>query len=203
MSFFRKYVDWSFGRLRLAGLLLLIGASTMGGYLYTLQYNGNVHTIVTGEAYRSNQPDPARIASLQKLYGIRSIINLRGDEPGSKWYDDEIAASKALGIDHVDFEMSSRQQLSPAQTRQLIALMRNAPKPVLIHCKSGADRTGLAAALYIAAIAKGSESKAERQMSIAYGHFGFPLSPTYAMERTFEAIEAELGHTGSQQVPTP
>ncbi len=34
-------------------------------------------------------------------------------------------------------------------------------------------------------------------MSIAYGHFGFPLSPTYAMEKTFEAIEAELGYTGS------
>ncbi|MFQ0815124.1 protein tyrosine phosphatase [Brucella anthropi] len=203
MSFFRKYVDWSFTCLRLTGLLLLIGASVMGGYLYTLQYKGNVHTIVTGEAYRSNQPDPARIASLQKLYGIKTIINLRGDEPGSKWYDDEIAASKALGINHVDFEMSSRQQLSPAQTRQLIALMRNVPKPVLIHCKSGADRTGLAAALYIAAIAKGSESQAQRQMSIAYGHFGFPLSPTYAMEKTFEAIAAELGYTGSQQVPTP
>ena len=24
-----------------------------------------------------------------------------------------------------------------------------------------------------------------------------PLSPTYAMEKTFEAIEAELGYTGS------
>ncbi|ERM02527.1 hypothetical protein Q644_16060 [Brucella intermedia 229E] len=94
--------------------------------------------------------------------------------------------------------MSSSKQLNPAQTRQLIALMQNAEKPVLIHCKSGSDRTGgLAAALYVAAIAKGSESKAERQLSIAYGHFGFPLSPTYAMEKTFEAIEAELGYTGS------
>ncbi len=93
--------------------------------------------------------------------------------------------------------MSSRQELSPTQARQLIALMQNAEKPVLIHCKSGSDRTGLAAALYVAAIAKGNERKAEGQMSIAYGHFGFPLSPTYAMEKTFEAIEPELGFPGS------
>lgn len=197
MSFFRRYMDWSFTRVRLVALGLLIGASVMGGYLYTLQYKGNVHAVVAGQAYRSNQPDPARIASLQKLYGIKTIINLRGAEPGSKWYDEEIAAAATLGINHVNFGMSSRRALDLAQTRELIALMQNAEKPVLIHCKSGADRTGLAAALYVAAIAKDSERKAERQLSIAYGHFGFPLSPTYAMDKTFEAIEAELGFTGS------
>lgn len=193
----KKYANFSISYVRLAGLCLVIGAGFMGGYLYTLQYKGNIHTILDGQAYRSNQPDPVRIASLQKLYGIRTIINLRGPEPGSKWYDEEIAAAKTLGIRHADFEMSASRQLSPAETRQLIALMANAEKPVLIHCKSGSDRTGLAAALYVAAIAKGGENKAERQMSIAYGHFGFPLSPTYAMERSFEAIEAELGYTGS------
>ncbi|MFK0683894.1 tyrosine-protein phosphatase [Ochrobactrum sp. BD67] len=197
MSFFRRYMDWSFTRVRLIALGLLIGASVMGGYLYTLQYKGNVHAVVAGQAYRSNQPDPARIAALQKLYGIKTIINLRGAEPGSKWYDEEIAAAETLGINHVNFGMSSRRALDLAQTRELIALMQNAEKPVLIHCKSGADRTGLAAALYVAAIAKDSERKAERQLSIAYGHFGFPLSPTYAMDKTFEAIEAELGFTGS------
>jgi hypothetical protein len=34
-------------------------------------------------------------------------------------------------------------------------------------------------------------------MSIAYGHFGIPFSPTYAMEETFKAIEAELGFPNS------
>ncbi|MBB5700321.1 protein tyrosine/serine phosphatase [Ochrobactrum daejeonense] len=197
MTFFKRYTNWSISYVRLTGLGLVIGAGFMGGYLYTLQYKGNVHTVLDGQVYRSNQPDPARIANLQKLYGIRTIINLRGPEPGEKWYDEEIAAAETLGIRHADFEMSARRQLSPEEARQLIALMAKAEKPVLIHCKSGSDRTGLAAALYVAAIAKGSESKAERQMSIAYGHFGFPLSPTYAMERTFEAIEAELGYTGS------
>ncbi|MBC2884113.1 tyrosine-protein phosphatase [Ochrobactrum sp. CM-21-5] len=197
MKLFKRYTDWSFSCLKLAGLGVLIGASGMGGYLFTIQYKGNVHTVIDGQAYRSNQPDPARIAAMQKLYGIKTIINLRGPEPGEKWYDAETAASKQFGIRHEDFKMSSSRQLNPQEARQLIALMQNAEKPVLIHCKSGADRTGLAAALYIAAVAKGSERQAERQMSIAYGHFGFPLSPTYAMEKTFEAMEPELGYPNS------
>jgi len=197
MNFFKRYADFSLGRVRVLSLTALVGASFLGGYLVTIQYKGNVHTIIAGQAYRSNQPDPSRIAQLQTLYGIKTIINLRGAEPGSKWYDDEVATSKALGIEHTDYAMSSRRQLTAEQTRTLIALMQKAEKPILIHCKAGSDRTGLAAALYVAAVAKGGERRAEGQMSIAYGHFGLPLSPTHAMEDTFEAIEAELGFTGS------
>lgn len=197
MSFFKKHAKWSLNRVQIPGLVMIIGASFLGGYLVTIQYKGNVHTIIAGQAYRSNQPDPSRIAQLQELYGIKTIINLRGAEPGSKWYDEEVAASNTLGIQHTDYAMSSSRQLTAERTRELIALMQKAEKPILIHCKAGSDRTGLAAALYIAGVAKGSERKAEGQMSIAYGHFGIPLSPTFAMEQTFEAIEAELGFPGS------
>ncbi|MDX4073927.1 protein tyrosine phosphatase [Ochrobactrum soli] len=197
MSFFKIYAQWSINRVRIGALAALTGASMLGGYLYTIQYNGNVHEIVPGEAYRSNQPDPARIAKLQKAYGIKTIINLRGPEPGADWYDDEINASQALGIQHVDFEMSSSKRLSPQRAQELITLMQNAEKPILIHCKAGADRTGLAAALYVAAISKGGERKAEGQMSIAYGHFGFPGSPTHAMDDTFEELEPTFNFSGS------
>lgn len=183
--------------LRLIGLAALIGVGFLGGYLVTIQYKGNIHTIVAGQAYRSNQPDPLRIAQLQTLYGIKTIINLRGAEPGSKWYDDEVAATKVLGIHLTNYEMSSSRQLTAEQMRALIALMKNAEKPILIHCKAGSDRTGLAAALYIAAVSKGGERKAESQMSIAYGHFGIPFSPAYPMDESFEAIETELGFSGS------
>ena len=197
MHSLKKHALFSLGFVRILVLSVLIGGSFLGGYLVTIQYKGNVHTIVAGQAYRSNQPDPSRIAQLKTLYGIKTIINLRGAEPGSKWYDDEVAASTALGIQHADYAMSSRKQLSKEQTRALIALMQQAEKPVLLHCKAGSDRTGLAAALYIAAVAKGGERKAEGQMSIAYGHFALPFSPTRAMDDTFEAIEAELGFPSS------
>ncbi|OYR19836.1 tyrosine-protein phosphatase [Brucella thiophenivorans] len=197
MNFFKRYAFFSLSRICLIGLSGVVGSSFLGGYLITIQYKGNVHTIIDREAYRSNQPDPLRIAQLQSLYGIRTIINLRGAEPGSKWYDDEVATSNVLGIQHADYEMSSSRQLTSEQTRALIALMQKAEKPILIHCKAGSDRTGLAAALYVAAVAKRGERRAEGQMSISYGHFGLPFSPTHAMEDTFEAIEAELGFSSS------
>jgi protein tyrosine/serine phosphatase len=197
MNFFKRYANFSLNHVQILSLSGLIGASFLGGYLFAIQYKGNIHTIVAGQAYRSNQPDPSRIAKLKELYGIKTIINLRGAEPGAKWYDDEVTTSSALGIKLTNYAMSSSRQLTPERTRELIALMQTAEKPILIHCRAGSDRTGLAAALYVAAVAKGGERKAEGQMSIAYGHFGIPFSPTYAMEETFEAIEAELGFPNS------
>lgn len=193
MRFFQKYSIWFLHHVRIAFVGLLAGVGLTGGYLYTLQYKGNLHAVVAGEVYRSNQPDPARIAAMKADFGIRTILNLRGAEPGAAWYDAEVASAGALGIRHIDFGMSSVRSLTPEQARRLIALMRDAPKPLLIHCKAGADRTGLAAALYVAAIAGGSKSQAQRQLSLAYGHFGFPFSPTYPMDKTFQAMEEELG----------
>ncbi|WP_128254650.1 hypothetical protein [Falsirhodobacter deserti] len=56
--------------------------------------------------------------------------------------DAEIAASDALGLKHDDFGLSASKGLDQAKAEQLIALLRDAPKPVLIHCKSGSDRPG-------------------------------------------------------------
>ena len=66
---------------------------------------------------------------------------------------DARAVCDRLGIAHYDFAMSARRELSAAQAEALIALMRAAPKPVLIHCEGGADRAGLAAALLSSAVA--------------------------------------------------
>lgn len=175
------------------GGLGLIG----GAYLVQIQVDGNFHPIVEGEAYRSNQPNVERLTDYVKKYGIKTIVNLRGASPGKKWYEDEVATAKTLGVNYLEFGMSSSKPLSAESGEKLIALLENAPKPILIHCKSGSDRTGLASALYIAAISKGGEKSAESQLSLFYGHFGFPLSPTYAMDRTFEILEPFLGYTDS------
>jgi protein tyrosine/serine phosphatase len=165
-------------------------------YAYLIETT-NFHPVIAGELYRSSQPSASTIAQLQKQYGIRTIINLRGDNSGHRWYDAEIAQAKELDINHIDFRMSSRHELSQEQAAQLVQLMRDAPKPLLIHCQAGADRTGLATALYLAAIGKSSERVAEAQMSIYYGHIGLPISAAYPMDATFEKLEPWLGLSSS------
>lgn len=178
---------------RAIGSVVLILALAVGGYLGGLQLTGNFHPVVANEVYRSAQPTATDIARYQKAYGVKTIVNLRGENTGSPWYDAEIAAAKQLGISHVDFRMLARRELTQAEAADLIAILERAEKPMLIHCKAGADRSGLAAALYVAAVAKLGETAAEKQISILYGHISLPLSGAYAMDRTFEALEPWLG----------
>ncbi|PZO67402.1 MAG: protein tyrosine phosphatase [Paracoccus denitrificans] len=164
-----------------------------GAFLWHLQASGNFHPIVPGEAFRSAQPSEADLALWAKDHGIRSVINLRGPQSGTPWYDAEIAASDALGLAHYDFGMSAGRQLSRSEATRLIALLRDAPKPVLIHCKSGSDRTGLAAALYLAQRGSG-ERLAEAQISIRYGHFSVPYTAAWPMDQSWEMLEPMLGY---------
>lgn len=178
--------------------LLIAATAVVASYVGFLQLTGNFHAVVVGEIYRSAQPTETQIAEYKALYGIQTIINLRGKNIGDPWYDKEVETARRLEIKHIDFGMSASQELSQEQAETLIRLLEKAPKPMLIHCMSGADRTGLAAALYLAAISRQGEIAAERQLSIRYGHFGIPhLSSAYAMERTFEKLEPWLGFSGS------
>lgn len=166
-------------------------------HLGALQLTGNFHPVIDGTLYRSAQPDPAALEQYARDYGIRTVVNLRGSNPDADWYRAELVASQRLGLTHVDFPMSARRELTREQAEELVALLARAERPILIHCQAGADRSGLAAALYVAAVAGGGEEEAERQISLRYGHISLPIAKTFAMDRSFEALESWLGYTDS------
>ncbi|MFV3127270.1 dual specificity protein phosphatase family protein [Niveispirillum sp. KHB5.9] len=176
---------------------LLAVTAGIGLYLGGLQLTGNFHPVVEGALYRSAQPDPAALERYVRDYGIRTVVNLRGGNPDAGWYRAERAASQHLGLTHIDFPMSAKRELTQEQAAQLVALLSKAERPILIHCQAGADRSGLAAALYVAAVAGGGEEAAERQISLRYGHISLPIAKTFAMDRSFEALEPWLGYPDS------
>lgn len=149
----------------LATLLLAVG--WFGG----LHESGNYHQVIAGELYRSGQLSGPELTRRIHQDGIRSVINLRGSQTDSGWYDDELAASDAAGVAHFNVRISSAQHLDMAQARDLLAVMQAAPKPVLVHCAGGADRSGLAAALYLAATGHPLD-EAARQLSARFGFVG-------------------------------
>nr|WP_245303795.1 tyrosine-protein phosphatase [Agrobacterium bohemicum] len=152
--------------------------------------SGNFHEVIAGQLYRSSQLTEKQLSDYVTANGIKTIINLRGENGQSAWYRNETATAEKLGVQHVDFGMSAYKQLGPERVAKLIQIMRDAPKPILLHCKSGADRTGLAAAIYVNRVAGMNEDTAEQQLSIWFGHVGIPyLSSAYAMDRTWEDIE--------------
>ena len=64
---------------------------------------------------------------------------------------------------------------------RLIGLQKDAPRPVLIHCKTGADRSGLAAAMWKVVVDKEPKSEAAKELSFWYGHI--PIGKTIAMDQ--------------------
>ena len=178
--------------LVLAALLLAVG--WFGG----LHASGNYHEILPGELYRSGQLSGPALADRIRRDGIRSVVNLRGEQDDRPWYDAEIAATEAAGIVHYDFRMSSAQSLSAPDAERLVALLREAPKPVLVHCEGGADRTGLAAALHLAAA--GRPAEADGQLSVRYGFVGIkgvtrPWPMLESWHRLREGFSARPAHS--------
>ncbi len=176
-------------RFLLRGLLGAIGTLLAITLFLVIQLQlGNFHAVIPGELYRSAQPTATDIAAYTKEHGIKTILNLRGSNPGDKWYRDEVEASKAAGITHLDFRMKGARELTDEQVHALIEVMKTAPKPLLIHCRAGADRSGLAVALYLSELKQSHSREARYQLSLRYGHLPFWWTKAQAMDRTLDRV---------------
>ena len=81
--------------------------------------------------------------------GIRAIINLRGRNDDVTWWKKETRQARELGIAHLDAMLDSRKLPTTAMLATLIACFDTAPRPFLLKCSGGQDRTSFAAALYL------------------------------------------------------
>ena len=166
-------------------LLICTGVAPLA-YGLVVWKQGNFHVVSDRKAYRSRQLDRDELTRYVHEYGIKSVLNLRGKNPGVAWYREEILGAESLGLRHYDYGISAHHAVSDRDVEGILAILREAPKPILIHCKSGADRTSLAAALYLYRVECRSRDEAERQLSLRYGHSPFLWNSTIAMDRTFE-----------------
>lgn len=120
------------------------------------------------KAWRSAQPAPHNIRAMAGK-GVRTIVNLRGQRVcGSYWL--ERRACERYGIRLVDFQIRSRAAPSKEELRQIRELFERIEYPMLMHCKSGADRAGLMSVLYRFLVDGIPLEKAKDELSWRYGH---------------------------------
>lgn len=173
------------GQRRVGLGLTLVSSLLLGGWLSYLLVCGNFYVVDAGVLYRSAQPDASRLERYAGEHHLRAVLNLRGGHPDAGWYGEELATADRLGIVHLDLPFSATEEATLAQMDELVQTMRSAPKPLLVHCQGGADRTGLAVALYRYAIQHEAPQQAQSGLSPLQGHLPYLGSRTGAMDRSF------------------
>lgn len=155
-------------RTKIIGLLLVILVGVVLVTYCFFHYYENFHTIIPQQVYRSAELTHDELIQVVNQKKLKSVLNLRGENKPYHWYQIESTTLKSLHIPLYNIRLSSYVLPSKALLQQLAHMLQTAPKPLLIHCASGADRTGMAAAMVIL-LHNGTIAEAEKQISWEYG----------------------------------
>jgi protein tyrosine phosphatase (PTP) superfamily phosphohydrolase (DUF442 family) len=169
-------------------LLLVAGAETARVAVGT-----NFFAVAKGRCYRCAQPGPDDVRLLARRLGIRSIINMRGFDE-KPWYREERAAAERLGVAFADAGIWAAWQPGETEFLNVIRAVDESPEPMLIHCQSGSDRSGLAAAIFLLLKTDASVAEASGQLSLRFGHN--PWGTAGCMGRIFSSYAAWLAEQG-------
>lgn len=123
---------------------------------------------VSEGVYRSNQPTHRRFMKYRDM-GIKSVINLRGPDPRAHYLFEE-ESCRTLGLKLYNARLWARTAADRENIVAVIDLMRTVEKPMMFHCKSGADRAGFCSAMYQLIFDGVSVEEAKKQLSIKYIH---------------------------------
>lgn len=133
----------------------------------------NFHWIIPGEAARAAQAYAGFLGPFLGRHGIRGLINLRGNNPRFGWWRYERRVTEMRGVAHLDVMLDSRMLPLREMLVSLFDAFDRAPRPFLIKCSGGQDRTSFAAALYL--IHRGGWAARDRALSqfarFPYLHF--------------------------------
>lgn len=116
---------------------------------------------VTPKLYRGGQPKPAGYAELKKL-GVEIVVNFRTER--SK-IEAERRAVEALGLRYVSIPWSSAGSPAHQQVAEFLDLLRaNPDRQVFVHCRRGAERTGVMIAVFRMAAQNWTAEQAAQEM---------------------------------------
>jgi protein tyrosine/serine phosphatase len=181
-------------RLGTAALILLPVWHFSGIFL-----TGNVHTVIPWQLYRGAQPSAQSLEDLIRKYKIRTVLNARGCCWPDTWYTDEAAVCQRLGVNLEDVCFSAVHLPSRDELRVLIDVLDHAEQPIFIHCRQGADRTGIASMAAKLLLEGSSYDSARGQLSFRYGHA--PIGKTTILDQFMDMYADWLKTTNQEHTP--
>lgn len=152
-------------------ILFLIGVAFLAilfGYTSTVRLTKNFYEVDKGKFYRSAQLTPDELQEAIDIYDIKTVISLRGGSPDSYWFNDEVSVLNKNAVQFHPINLSMDSFPSKENLNEILRLFRESPKPILVHCRSGTDRTGMVSALYQIEEMGKSKEEALKQLSFKY-----------------------------------
>jgi protein tyrosine/serine phosphatase len=143
--------------------------------------------------YRSGQAGEDRLARRIEQNEIRTVVCLRGENGTTA-----ASARAALGTGAAwwNVPFSATRTPSPETLLELWRVAEHAPRPMLIHCRAGVDRTGLASALVVLHDT-GDLARARAQLSfLPHGHLA-----AFGTEKMDEVFDRYAPHHGTMSFP--
>jgi protein tyrosine/serine phosphatase len=123
---------------------------------------------VDAHLYRGAQPKPAAYAQLKKM-GIDTVVRFNSE--GHEDMAAEKTQVESLGMRFVGLPWSTSGEPSHQQVVTLLALLRaNHDGKTFVHCRVGADRTGVMVALYRLAFSHWNTAQALEEMRAFHYH---------------------------------
>lgn len=154
-----------------------------------LLYRAEAARVAGSTVFRSPQPTPRQLREYAEELGVRSVLNLRGPNPGEQWYDEERQVVRELGLAYSEYRFETTDWPPQYEVRRLVSDVRRLPRPALLHCESGMDRSGWAAA--IARLMEGAPlAEAVGELTAAKGHVCFRAG--CSLHRFFDAYRGWL-----------
>jgi protein tyrosine phosphatase (PTP) superfamily phosphohydrolase (DUF442 family) len=147
--------------------VLLAGLAGAGFAL--IQHQGNFGVVDPGRVYRSRRPG-GDLNEWVRAYRLATILNLSGGTQDDSWYASEVRVARERDVDFYDIPLSATRRPTRRELMILTDLLERCRYPLLIHCKSGSDRTGMTSALYLLLKRGETPEQAVRAFSLGYGH---------------------------------
>ena len=156
-------------------------------------YPKNFHK-VNENIFRSGQPDDDEFESLCTFNNIRSVLNLRENNSDKKIIDTINKRHYVPAVTLYEIPLDTGK-ISEADLYKLLTVIRDAPKPLLIHCWHGSDRTGCAVAAGRIVFENWNvEDAIAELMKREYGHHKriYPNIPALLRKADWEKIKATV-----------
>lgn len=151
----------------------------------------NHGAVIEGRVYRIAQPMSEDIEHIIKRDKIATVLRLRGGSSTDFWVHETCNGTEAGGATLVMIPISAHSLPPKDELIKIVDTLENAPKPILIHCMAGADRTGLASAISVL-LAGGTMERAREELDF-WPHLHLRASKAIAMDQVLDLYEPWYG----------